>query len=214
MRVVRRVLSGGTTAALLVLVVLCWPTYLGGSTTIVVVAGRSMEPTWHAGDVVVVRQGTYEVGDPIVYSIPEGDPGAGRRVIHRIVGGDGVDGWTTQGDNRDEADPWHPTDEDVVGRAVTTIPWVGRLRVLLTGWQGLSLVLSLAVTAALWPDDDESHDDRDDPDRVPAGSSPGPGGRNLGVAPDGAAPAPAVHRHPVPGVGAGPGRVADAEATA
>ncbi len=59
--------------------------------------------------------GSYEVGDLITYRVPEGDIGAGSQVIHRIIGGNGVDGYVTQGDNKPNADRWHPTDSDVVG---------------------------------------------------------------------------------------------------
>ena len=38
-------------------------------------------------------------------------------MIHRIIGGNGTTGYTTQGDNNPDPDPWHPTDKDVVGQS-------------------------------------------------------------------------------------------------
>ena len=74
-------------AAILVgVTALALPVALGGNTTYTIVAGRSMEPALESGDLVITRrQASYEVGDVIVYEIPAGDPGAGVKVIHRIV---------------------------------------------------------------------------------------------------------------------------------
>src|SRR3954453_11712053 len=48
-----------------------WPTRLGGTIAYVAVSGDSMLPTLHPGDLVVTRsQGTYQVGDLIVYVVP------------------------------------------------------------------------------------------------------------------------------------------------
>ena len=133
-----------------------WPTSLGGCTTLTVVSGHSMEPTYYTGDLVVSRCGPVEVGDVIVYSPP--DVG-GARVIHRVVGGDAADGWVVQGDNNTFLDPWQPTDEDILGRAVLHLPKVGRLAGLLLSpltWVSL-LIVALAIV--VWPgkrsDDDE-----------------------------------------------------------
>ena len=45
---------------------LLWPTGLGGCTTLTIVSGHSMEPTYHTGDVVLSRCGTPQVGDVVV----------------------------------------------------------------------------------------------------------------------------------------------------
>src|SRR5687767_15310432 len=85
------------------------PTSLGGSTAYVVVAGDSMLPTYADGTLVVssVRE-SYQLGDVITFAVDVEDTfGSGRPlVIHRIVGGDAVAGYTTQGDNRPFSDPW------------------------------------------------------------------------------------------------------------
>jgi hypothetical protein len=91
-----------------------------------------MEPTYDDGDLVLVRESSdYHEGDVIAFRAggPFDDP---TRIIHRIVGHDGDGGFRTQGDNRDRLDPWTPTPDDVIGRAVLHIPMVGRVTGFLT----------------------------------------------------------------------------------
>lgn len=112
---------------------LVWPSALGGDVTYLMVSGTSMEPGLHDGDLVVVReQATYEVGDVVGFRVPAGHVGEGAVVIHRIVGGDPVDGFVTEGDNRERPDVWQPTAADVVGERWFLVPgagdWMARLR--------------------------------------------------------------------------------------
>ena len=132
---------------------LVWPTTLGGRVSYVSVDGISMEPTYQFGDLAVVRsQPRYRVGEPIVYRVPEGEFGAGARVIHRIVGGDASAGFITRGDNKALKDPWRPRARDVVGRVVFVVPnagaWFGYLaRPINVG----ILCASITVACLLWP---------------------------------------------------------------
>ncbi len=99
-----------------------WPSSLGGCTTLTIVSGHSMEPTFYTGDLVLSRCGEYGVGDVVVYSPPDvGDA----RIIHRIIDGDAESGWVIQGDNNDFVDPWQPTDERILGKSVLHLPKVG-----------------------------------------------------------------------------------------
>jgi Signal peptidase, peptidase S26 len=94
----------------MLVIVLCltlWPSTLGGRMGLVMVAGHSMEPTYQLGDAVIAWRQPVEIGDIILYRIPEGDPGEGKTVIHRVIGGDG-NGWTTQGDNNPHPDEGAP----------------------------------------------------------------------------------------------------------
>jgi signal peptidase len=123
---------------------LLWPSSLGGRVDYVMVSGTSMQPGMHTGDLVLVRKGsTYEVGDAIAYRIPDGQVGEGAVVIHRVTGGDGTEGYVTQGDNRDQPDDWHPTDADVLGTRWALVPQAG------TAVARLRTPLPLAVLAAL-----------------------------------------------------------------
>jgi signal peptidase I len=129
-------------------VALLWPSSLGGRVDYIVVSGTSMEPGLHTGDLVLVRASdTYEVGDEVAYRVPQGDVGEGSTVIHRITGGDGRSGYTTQGDNRDAPDTWLPTDDDVIGERWVMVPQAGRLLVLLRSPLAVAL---LAAALTMW----------------------------------------------------------------
>ena len=135
-------------AVALVLGFFLWPSSLGGCTTLTIVSGHSMEPLYYTGDLVVSRCGGYQVGDIVVYNPP--DVG-GARVIHRIIGGNGEDGWVMQGDNNDFVDPWQPTNDRVLGKAVLHVPQLGKLAsVLLSPLTWLSLLL-VALALVIWP---------------------------------------------------------------
>ena len=112
--------------ATLGLLALSWPQSFGGRTAYVRVDGHSMEPTFSMGDLAVVRrQSSYAIGDAVAYRIPAGEFGAGAVVIHRLVGGDGVTGYVTKGDNKTLKDEWHPRTGDVVGRVRYVVPGAG-----------------------------------------------------------------------------------------
>ena len=99
------------------------PQSLGGPAAYVLVSGKSMEPRYHTGDMVLVeRQSHYHVGEVIAYRVPKGDPMAGSQVIHRIIGGDAQHGFVVQGDNRTAPDVWRPTQADIVGAKTLRLP--------------------------------------------------------------------------------------------
>lgn len=166
----RRLLGLASTAVWLALAVVVgwflWPSSLGGCTTLTIVSGHSMEPTYYTGDLVVSRCGPVEVGDVIVYNPP--DVG-GARVIHRIVDGDAEGGWIVQGDNNDFLDPWQPTGDQILGSAVLHVPQLGKVAAILLSpltWISL-LVIALAVV--VWPgtDADAEGTPRDDAEAAP-----------------------------------------------
>lgn len=104
------------------------PQVLGGPAVFVAVRGTSMLPTYKHGDLVVVQSAaTYKVGDVVAYHVPAGEVGAGRVVIHRIVGGNATIGFTLQGDNNSAPDPWRPKQADMVGLATFRVSNAGRL---------------------------------------------------------------------------------------
>ena len=113
----------------------------------VVVDGRSMEPTYDDGDLVLMReQSEYSVGDIIAFRAGGrfDDP---TRVIHRIVGETDDDHFVTQGDNRDEIDPWQPGPDDIIGSSELHIPWAGSLAGLLTNPTTFAALGAAAVVA-------------------------------------------------------------------
>jgi signal peptidase len=142
-------------SAVFLTVVVLWfvflrPAFLGGPGGFVVVSGTSMQPTMHSGDVVLThREDSYEIGEVIAYRIPDGQAGAGRVVIHRIVGGSAAKGYVTRGDNRDSKDMWRPKPSDVLGRKQVHVPAAGRVaRTILTP-VGLGVLAGLAAFVLL-----------------------------------------------------------------
>jgi signal peptidase len=121
------------TITIIAVVVMLWavtlrPQVLGGPATVVAVRGSSMLPTFEHGDLVVVESvATYHVGQVVAYRVPAGEVGAGHVVIHRIVGGDAMGGFTMQGDHNTAPDPWLPKQADMVGIASFRVANAGRL---------------------------------------------------------------------------------------
>lgn len=161
-----RLLRGARDVLFWVVVAACawllWPTSLGGCTTLTIVSGHSMEPTYLTGDLVVSRCGEPSVGDIVVYQPHEL---GGARIIHRVIGGD-ASGWQMQGDNNDWVDPFTPTDDEVLGVATIHLPKVGLAITAVTSpWIWASLIV-LALAILVWPrdeDDDEGDGEDDQP---------------------------------------------------
>lgn len=131
-----------------------WPTSLGGCTTLTIVSGHSMEPTYFTGDLVVARCGDPVIGDVIVYQ--PADVG-GARVIHRVIGGNAVAGWEMQGDNNSFVDPWTPSGGEVLGIGGLHLAGVGQAAMLMLSpafW--VSLVV-LATGLLIWPAAEPKH---------------------------------------------------------
>ena len=166
-RTVRRTIQWMLLAATIACLALIWPQSLGGKVAYVKVDGHSMDPTFHMGDLALVeRQSTYRIGDPVAYRIPKDEFGAGALVIHRLIGGDGVHGYVTKGDNRNIKDEWHPRDSDIVGRVRFDIPragiWLGQLtRPVYVG----AFVAGLTVLVMLFPSGDRKPRRRRQPGR-------------------------------------------------
>ncbi|MBX9245787.1 S26 family signal peptidase [Actinotalea ferrariae] len=147
----RRLLGRAGDVVLAVLAItlgwLLWPSSLGGCTTLTIVSGESMEPTYYTGDLVVSRCGPVEVGDVMVYQ-PKDFGGA--RIIHRVIGGD-ADGWELQGDNNDWVDPFEPTGDEVLGTAVLHLPHVGKVASIFLSPLTWISVLVGALAFLVWP---------------------------------------------------------------
>ena len=138
-----------------------WPTQLHGSTSMVIVSGHSMEPTYFTGDLVIARKMNPSVGDVIVYA-PDGFGGS--QIVHRIVGGNATDGWVMQGDNNPRVDPFTPKASEIRGVVLVHYANFGRVTVLLLNPIVWALVLLAAVVLLVWWSGDTCEDDLEDKD--------------------------------------------------
>lgn len=139
---------------ILVLLIAIWtllaPISLGGQAAYVIIDGASMEPRFHLGDLVVVRQArSYGAGDIVAYNNLE----LKRYVFHRITAMKG-DHFVLRGDNNQWDDSYQPVQSEVVGEFWLQFPslgkWVRWARVpanmgLMAGIVGGLIALSLVI---------------------------------------------------------------------
>jgi signal peptidase I len=98
----------------------CGPIQFGGQAAYVIVNGISMEPSFHRGDLVILRQADdYQVGDVVTYRHPRIGP-----IIHRIVALDG-ERYIFKGDNNSWIDGYHPTKAECIGKLWLHLPAAG-----------------------------------------------------------------------------------------
>ena len=145
---------------------------------LIIVSGASMEPTMHTGDLLIVwPDADYDLGSVVTYRIPDGTPGEGKIVVHRVVGFEG-DLLVTQGDNNAEIDPWNPAVGDVIGRRRVLIPGIGTLIAFLVQPAVLASVAAGLSTAWIVArgeddeDDDTNHPDDGEPRAVTTTDAP------------------------------------------
>jgi signal peptidase I len=120
-----RLRSGLITGALLLLAGAFWlflaPPKIGGRTTYVITSGTSMEPSFHTGDLAIVRPADrYRVGDVVAYHSSL----LHVVVLHRIIAIHG-NRYVFKGDHNNFVDPTHPTRAALVGTLWVHIPHGG-----------------------------------------------------------------------------------------
>lgn len=99
------------------------PPELGGSTRYAMVVGKSMLPTLHSGDLVLLRSAlAYQVGDIVGYM----DPNLKAIIVHRIISSANGQ-YVTKGDNNADLDSYLPTNADVLGKIWLRAPMLGNL---------------------------------------------------------------------------------------
>jgi signal peptidase len=137
---IRKALGGGMILSLMVFAwIVLAPAQFGGQSAYVMVAGASMEPTLHRGDLVVVRETqNYEVGDVVTYRHPTIGP-----IIHRIIDRSG-ERFIFKGDNNEWIDSYEPVEDELIGKEWLHIPGAASVLLKLRMPAGLAL-LSLAT---------------------------------------------------------------------
>lgn len=128
MGIYRRWSTPFTSAMWLVSMAAIWflfaPIPMGGQSAYIMVNGNSMEPDFHLGDLVIVRQSeSYAIGESVVYQ--NRDLGS-KNVFHRIIDIQ-LGHYTLQGDNNDWIDAYRPTRDEIIGKLWVHIPRGGLL---------------------------------------------------------------------------------------
>ncbi len=123
-----------TILLMLPLVAYFWPIQLYGDTSYIMLIGNSMKGTIDSGTFVVVKpEQEYILGDIIAFIDEDG-----RKVVHRII--DKVDdGFITKGDNNNRNDPGISNVENIIGRTILVVPFIGFTSMFLQTPIGLSI---------------------------------------------------------------------------
>ena len=157
----RRSLSIAFTVAVIAFTIYLWPSMLGGQTRVIIVSGHSMEPTYALRDIVVARDsGDTEVGDIVVFEVPEGEA-EGMLIIHRVLEIDDEGFFITQGDNRTTPDQWQLTEENIVGKPLAHIPKGGKALGFIQNIWVIGLLVGLVALFLLWPDAEDDDDEEE-----------------------------------------------------
>lgn len=121
-----------------------------------IVLSGSMEPTFAAGDLIIVKESeTFAVDDIVVYQ------DGGSLVVHRVIAADG-DTLTTQGDANNVADDPIPRDA-VKGTVLFWIPYGGTVVSLIKSPIGTICLIAAAIALVEVPHRREKQ--RDDEER-------------------------------------------------
>lgn len=147
----KRVLSTSFSAVSTLFIVafffLAWPASLGGKATWVTVSGTSMLPDYRTGDMVLAwNDGAWGLGDVVLYSM---DGTSTNLIVHRLIDGNATQGWTAQGDNKPAPDPWRIPAENVRGRELVHIPYLGVILSAARTPQVLALATGILVFGAV-----------------------------------------------------------------
>lgn len=99
------------------------PIQAGGQAAYIMVIGKSMEPNFHLGDMIIVKQDSqYKVGDIVAYKNRQ----LNNNVFHRIIGFESGH-FALKGDNNTWVDTYNPSPEEVIGKLWIYLPGVGKV---------------------------------------------------------------------------------------
>lgn len=144
--------AGLGTFLLLLVIAACIPFTLPrllGYQVYAVISG-SMEPAISVGDLVCVRQAEpedVEENDVIAFS---GTESSGAIILHRVVENRTVDGtFITKGDANDQPDLSPVSYDRLLGTAEGSVPYLGRLALILSGTWGKLAAVCLVLSAVM-----------------------------------------------------------------
>ncbi len=127
MSIYRRWSKPLSSALWLVVTIAIWiafaPIQAGGQAAYIVVIGKSMEPNFHLGDLIIVQHDSnYKIGDTVAYKNAQ----LNNNVFHRIIGIENHR-YVMKGDNNSWIDTYQPSPEEVIGKLWIYLPGVGKV---------------------------------------------------------------------------------------
>lgn len=114
------------------------------------VMSGSMEPTYLTGSVIYVRKvdtDTLKDGDPITFRLNESTIATHR--IYEVVEQDGVRSFITKGDANKDIDSNPVTPDEVIGKPVFSVPFIGYLSYFMQSSFGRVVSISVALLVIL-----------------------------------------------------------------
>lgn len=142
----KKIYHAFTTILLIVLILAVGALFLPrilGMTPLAVLSG-SMEPTYHVGSLIYVKDADPEevqVGEPITFKISDDT-----MVTHRVVAIDQeAKTFQTKGDANDNVDGGAVAYENLVGKPVFTIPYMGYLAVYANTTTGMIITVTIIL---------------------------------------------------------------------
>jgi len=121
-KIIKIVLLIAAAVAIALFLLFCRPVSLGGDTFYEPVYTGSMEPAIPIGSVVVIKpvdSETLQINDIICFKLLEPPS-----ITHRITNITN-EGYLTKGDGNEDMDPWIVKRDNVIGKVIFTIPFVG-----------------------------------------------------------------------------------------
>ena len=119
------------------------PVLLAGDTLYEPVYSGSMEPAIPVGSVVVIKPvnpETLKIGDIICFKLSEPTS-----ITHRIINVTDQ-GFITKGDANEDPDQWIVKKENVIGKAILTVPFIGYLGYFVRTPIGFILLIVIPAT--------------------------------------------------------------------
>lgn len=144
-KIIKIALIIGIATIIAIFTVLYRPVSLWGDTRYEPVYSGSMEPAIPVGGVVVIKAvdtKTLKVGDIICFKLSESTTTS---ITHRIINITD-EGFITKGDANEDPDQWIVKKENVIGKAIFIIPYIGYLGYFVRTPIGFILLIVIPAT--------------------------------------------------------------------
>ena len=144
-KIIKIALIIGIATIIAIFTVLYRPVSLWGDTRYEPVYSGSMEPAIPVGGVVVIKAvdtETLKVGDIICFKLSESTTTS---ITHRIINITD-EGFITKGDANEDPDQWIVKKENVIGKVILTIPYIGYIGYFVRTPIGFTLLIILPAS--------------------------------------------------------------------